>query len=495
MKKPNSMRTIAAMFTGLILGLPCCLAAEPSEARPVDPARRTATVRLIERTLPAVVSIRAFSPTGKPGEERINLGSGSVIHPAGFVLTNAHVVAGMTRGDATFNNGAMHALKIVVTMPHEDIALVKLDSKPDDKEPLPTLPLGRSDDLLLGEPVLSIGNPAGLVNTVSEGVVSGLKRSTTTEHTFLPTMIQTNAAISGGSSGGPLINVLGEQIGLITSRKADAENIAFAIAIDRVRETLAPMLSAEQRRGFLLGLGIDPLAGRARVAQVVADSPAAEMQPGDIVTSVGGLAVRHAIDYELALWERSPGETLTLDFERNGKPQSRQFTLKTLPLAKPAAETGLEPGLSFQVYQGVWTTLPKFADLQPSATGVAQQPSLPAVPAQPGGFGLVFTGLVKVPADGLYMFYTRSDDGSRLYLDDRLVVDNDGLHAARDGAGVVRLAAGLHSLTLAYFEASGDKLLELSYEGPGLTRQPIPSGAFFHRAKAAAAPATAGAKR
>ena len=114
------------------------------------------------------------------------------------------------------------------------------------------------------------------MSTVSEGIVSGLKQATSTEQAFLPVMIRTSAAISGGSSGGPLINALGQQIGVVTSRKADAENIGFAIAIDRVRQMLPVMLAAEERNGFQLGLAIDMLASAAKVVWV---APARRLRP------------------------------------------------------------------------------------------------------------------------------------------------------------------------------------------------------------------------
>jgi S1-C subfamily serine protease len=476
------MRTTLGLAVLLLLpGYSCNGARAAEESKPVAAARRTATVELIEHCLPSVVAIRAFAPTEKQNEERVNLGSGSIIHSAGFILTNFHVLQATTRGEVVLTGGETHAYRLIAGFAHEDLALIKIDTD----GPMPALALGRSDDLLLGEPVLAIGSPAGLVSTVSEGIVSGLKRSTSTEFAFLPTMIQTSAAISGGSSGGPLINALGDQIGVITSRKEGAENIGFAIAIDRLREVLPRMLAAEQRCGFRLGLEVDMLAPVAKVVAVAPDSPAAAagIAVGDVIESIEGVALRHGIDLHLALIACKPGQELALAVRRGAESSQRKATLAALPLAKPSPEAGLQPGLQFAGYQGLWKQVPDFAALKPVVSGIADKPAPGAYNSHPDQFALEFVGLVNVPADGLYTFFTRSDDGSRLLIDDRLLVDNDGLHPPREAAGLVRLAAGYHAVRLQYFEAGGDQVLQLSYEGPGLSKQEIPASAYRHQAK------------
>jgi len=475
------MRTMLALAVLLLLAGRWPGAAAAEEKPPIAAARRTATVELIERCLPSVVAIRAFAPTEKKSEERVNLGSGSIIHSAGYILTNFHVLQAATRGEVALAGGETYPYRLIAGFAHEDLALIKIDTV----GPLPALTLGRSDDLLLGEPVLAIGSPAGLVSTVSEGIVSGLKRSTSTEFAFLPTMIQTSAAISGGSSGGPLINALGDQVGVVTSRKEGAENIGFAIAIDRLREVLPRMLAAEQRFGFRLGLDVDMLAPSAKVAAVTPDSPAAAagIAAGDVIESVEGAAIRHGIDLHLALIGCKPGQELVLAVRRGSESQQLKATLAELPMATPMPESGLQPGLHFAGYQGTWKQVPDFGGLKPVVSGTADKPAAGVYNSHPDQFALEFVGLLKVPADGLYTLFTRSDDGSRLLIDNQLVVDNDGLHPPREVAGLVRLAAGCHPMRLQYFEAGGDQVLQVSYEGPGVSKQEIPPAAYRRQEK------------
>ncbi len=493
LRRLAQIRPIRVLFGRAILGLALAplggywllaqgFAQEAPQQLPIDPARRTPTVRLIERCLPSVVAIRAFSATDKPNEDRINLGSGTIIHPAGYILTNFHILQGAKRGEAALPGGGVFPYTLVAGFAHEDLALVKISSDAAH----PALPLGRSHDLLLGEPAIAIGSPAGLVSTASEGIVSGLKRSTSTEQAFLPTMIQTSAAISGGSSGGPLLNALGELIGVVTSRKADAENIGFAIAIDRVREILPAMLASEQRYGFQLGLTVDMLASSAKVVAVAPDSPAAMagIMPGDVIERIDGAAIQDGVAFQMALVERKPGEKLSLAMRRGQELRTADCVLAELPLIKPVADEGLEPGLNFAAWQGMWQQLPDFSQTSPAETGKAERPAANVYKSHPDHFDLELTGLLKVPADGLYTLLTRSDDGSRLYVDDRLVVDNDGMHPPRESAGMVRLLAGLHPIKLQFFESTGDELLQVWYEGPGVPKQEIPAAAYFRAVQA-----------
>jgi S1-C subfamily serine protease len=415
----------------------------------------------------------------EPGKFAFGAGSGTVVHPSGYILTNNHVVQSADNGEVAFYEGKAYRYRVVAQFPPEDLALLKIDAA----EPLVPLPMGRSDDLMLGEPVLVIGTPGGLAHTISTGIVSALQRSTATQDTFLPWVIQTTAATSGGSSGGPVINALGQQIGVVASRRIDAENVNFAIAADRVREMFPRMIAAEQRYGFLLGMEVDMLDEKAKVRVVTAGHPAAEagVRVGDVVCGMGEAAVRHGLDFHIGLIDKKPGDELSFQVRRGDKELTMRARLTELPLAEPVEKKNVAAGLRFAAYRGQWQQLPDFDVLTPLATGTAERPSTAAHP--PGGefFGLRFSGLVEVPADGLYTFYTRSDDGSRLYIDDKLVVDNDGLHPAAESAGLMRLKAGLHPIVVTFFEATGDELLDVAWEGPGVKKQQIPPAAYFHR--------------
>jgi hypothetical protein len=139
------------------------------------------------------------------------------------------------------------------------------------------------------------------------------------------------------------------------------------------------------------------------------------------------------------------------------------------------------------VFTGRWNKLPDFDQLKPVAKGTCNTFSHAAYPENADGkkqkeyYGLKFTGFVKVPADGIYFFYTKSDDGSRLYIGDRLVVDNDRPHPVAQMGGLVRLTAGLHPITVTFFERTEVELLEVYYEGPGLAKQQIPPKAVFFK--------------
>ncbi len=153
-------------------------------------------------------------------------------------------------------------------------------------------------------------------------------------------------------------------------------------------------------------------------------------------------------------------------------------------LRSPENPTGTVAGLNYSYYEGSWNSLPNFSGLAPLKTGTVTNFSL-APRNRNDQFAFRFTGYVQVPADGLYTFYTSSDDGSKLYIGNTLVVNNDGLHAARERAGTIRLRAGKHALTMTYFENSGSEALGVSYAGPGIAKRAIPATALFRAGSSA----------
>jgi S1-C subfamily serine protease len=463
------------------LGVGLVLNAEEPAKAPLaeDSPRRTETVRIIERCMPSVVAIRSYTPHKNPGVFYIHNGSGSIVHESGYILTNEHVVMNAVRGDVLLNDDRVVPYRIVARFRHEDMALLKIDVK----EKLASLPLGRSHDLMLGEPVLIIGSPGGLIKSVSTGIVSGLNRSTTTEHTFLPWMIQTSAASSGGNSGGPLVNALGMQIGVVTAEKKELEAVNFAIAIDRVREILPQMIAAEQRYGFWHGIQIDSLADSAKVTSVAPDSPAAEaeIQPGDVLHSLDQFDLRKGMDFHLALIDRKQGQAIKLHIARGEDERDVELKLAELPTAEPVEDKDMKNGLQFAAYEGQWQTVPDVAILKPVKQGTTNRPDINAHKPRGDNFALRYSSFVKIPTEGLYTFFTSSDDGSKLFIGERLVVNNDGLHPPRESAGVIRLKAGLHPITILMFEASGGEALSVSIEGPNLKKQEIAPESFFIR--------------
>ena len=335
---------------------------------------------------------------------------------------------------------------------------------------------------MLGEPVLIIGNPGGLIHSVSTGIVSGLNRSTALGGVFLPRMVQTSAAVSGGNSGGPLINALGEQIGVVTSKKLDGENINFAITADRVREMFPALVSAELRYGFALGVEVDMYASSGKVKEVRGDSPAAKagIEPGDVITQLAGKDIRHGIDFHLALIERKPGERLKVQLKRGEEEVLAEVELGVLELLEPVAEDGMKNGLRFEGFEGEWDALPDFDKLEAVASGEVEVPTEEAYKsANSEHYGLRFRGFLKVPREGLYTLSTTSDDGSRLTIGEQVVVNNDGLHGVLKRGGLIRLKQGLHPVEVTFFEQGGGEKLEVSWEGPDLPAQVIPKEAWF----------------
>jgi alpha-L-fucosidase len=173
--------------------------------------------------------------------------------------------------------------------------------------------------------------------------------------------------------------------------------------------------------------------------------------------------------------------TVSVRCFRDGKPVSgvaRTRFEKAAP--KPAANVGATlPGLRYTYFEGEWSLLPDFSALKPLAEG--ETPAFELTPRrQNDRFGFVYEGFVRVPQDGLYVFYTESDDGSRLAIDGQQVVLNDGQHAMQERRGEIALAAGLHPIRVDFFEKTGEEGLRVSYRGPGLAKQPIPIDALSH---------------
>lgn len=467
----------------LVLAACGCAGLRP---QPAESLRRTPLVQAFDRCKDSVVKFTAtrVEHTEKPGPDgkgttRVHTthtqwGSGCIIHPAGYVLTNSHMLQFQGRRVALLYDGRTCGVHLVADDPQNDLAVLRLESD----RPLKPIALGDSSRAMIGEPVFTIGSPFGISFTVAAGIISGLERSTNTEYASLSNMIQTDASINPGTSGGPLLNLAGEMIGLCTSNKKEAENIGFAISINKVRAVFADLIAAEGRYGFTLGLEVAS-EGAARVTKVAAGSPAeaAGVRVGDIVAAIGDAAIANNVDFHLALVGRKGGEALPLTLRRGGRRVQVAVTLGEVP-ARPADKVdGLAPGVVWRQYAGAWKTLPDFDKLTPAAVGTLPAFGLGGF-AGKENFALVLTGYVHAPAEGVYAFYVRSDDGSRLYLGERLVVDHDGLHASSEKRGFVRLAAGKHPICVQFFQAQGDAELKVSYEGPGVRKQEIPAAAL-----------------
>jgi putative serine protease PepD len=257
----------------------------------------------------------------------------------GEVLTNAHVVAGATSVRVLVaGERAPRVATVVGADPSADLALLALEGAGG----LPTAELGESSDVAVGDDVVAIGNALGLQGgpTVTRGIVSALDRSLETVVGALRGLIQTDASISSGNSGGPLVNVDGEVIGIntavaATNRTTSAENIGFAIAVDRVGPVVDALRGGSAANGPAGRLGVsggDPLDGTrgATVTAVVPGSAASDagIRAGDVIVRVGDKVVVDAASLSGAVRSYRAGEVVEVAILRDGRPLSLSATLE-----------------------------------------------------------------------------------------------------------------------------------------------------------------------
>ncbi len=468
-----SLRGLTVIALGGLMVM-AAWAQTPEAALPEDSPRRTPLVEAVAASSPAVVDIFGVTPMEEfPGSATLSVGTGSILHESGFIVTNAHVAETQGQQTISLHDGRQFAYRVICESQGEDLAIIKVDVD----EPLTAMTLGRSNDLMLGESVIVIGNPGGLAHTVTSGIISGLGRVTGGEDgSYLMDTIQTDAAINGGNSGGPLINMEGEQIGVIVAKQLETEGLGFAIPIDRLRQALPAMLSAEMRYGCAVGLTVDTF-GPGEVTAVEPGSPAeaAGIEVGDVITAVDSMDIRDGVHYYLALAERQAGEELAVTVLRDSRPLAMTVVLADVP-PLPSVQVdreSLTPGLTRALYEGDWDRLPAFDELEPVSASVVEAIGLEGV-EQADHFGMVFSGYVDVPQTGLYAFYVTSDDGARLYIGGELVVDNDGLHGVIEDSGMVRLEEGAHEIRVTFFEKAGDAVLGVAWQGPEGETSPLP---------------------
>ncbi|MEQ1506912.1 MAG: trypsin-like peptidase domain-containing protein, partial [Myxococcota bacterium] len=272
-------------------------------------------------------------------------GSGVVIDASGIVLTNAHVVEGARAITVTSSTGSAWTAQVVALEQDTDLAVLRVVGAPK----LPTIELGSSTDLMLGEPVIAIGNPLGLGLTVSTGVVSSIDRDVEIRSGLHQTFIQTDAAINPGNSGGALVNIDGQLIGINTAIRADAQGIGFAIPVDRATKIAGDLVNYGSIRAPWLGIELVDLdarrlqgtrlaAGAVLVSEVRKDGPAgAVLQPGDLIVTVDGHPVASRADLNARLAARKPGDASVVGYDRKGAGGQATVTSRSLPADAGAA--------------------------------------------------------------------------------------------------------------------------------------------------------------
>ncbi len=335
---------------------------------------------LYKRISPAVVNISTVGSGGQGGREGgsgtivTSEGAGFFIHPSGYLLTNDHVIDGAHDITVRTANDRVFKARVIGRDPRTDLALLQVDSK----GPFPIAPLGDSGKISPGEWVVAIGNPFGLSNTVTVGIVSAIGRSEVqpTGKPMLASFIQTDASINPGNSGGPLCNIRGEVIGINTAIRGDAQGIGFAIPSNMAKRLLPQLAKGRVERSFL-GLAfrevtpelakvlkLERVAG-AVVTEVGPGSPAdqAGLRAGDVLTSFDSQPVRAAGDLPWLAAQAGVHAKVPVELIRDGKTLTVQVQLQALPrpleLVEPprmlvppamAAQTTLAiPGLALTV--------------------------------------------------------------------------------------------------------------------------------------------------
>lgn len=314
-----------------------------------DANRRSPVVLATEKASPAVVTIfsaqevqRQFTPFGgdpffdeffrdffEPYRQRQtqrSLGSGVVIGPDGYILTNEHVILRSGEIEVQFADERKFSARLVGADSDSDLAVLKIDT---DKA-LPHLPLGDSDDLMIGETVIAIGNPFGLSHTVTTGVVSAVNRSLNANNRVYYDFIQTDASINPGNSGGPLLNIRGELIGINTAIYGRAQGIGFAIPVSRAKRIVQSLITHGAIEAPWVGVAVQNLTPElvshfslrnrngVLIRTVEPDSPAARagLQRGDVILSLNGRLLRSAEEYLQREREQNSGDTLRLRIMR-----------------------------------------------------------------------------------------------------------------------------------------------------------------------------------
>ncbi|MBI5442888.1 MAG: trypsin-like peptidase domain-containing protein [Deltaproteobacteria bacterium] len=322
-----------------------------------DDYRRSPIVRAVEQIGPSVVNIsaerlvmRRVSPLdfygfpGGGGRRSESLGSGVVLDASGIVVTNDHVISGASKIYVTTADGRELEAELLGADTDNDLAVLKVEGKG-----LKPVRLGTTADLMIGETAIAVGNPFGLSNTVTTGIVSALQRTVQGEGRTYTDFIQTDAAINPGNSGGALCNVLGELIGINTAIVGGANTIGFAIPVERVRRIADDLLRFGEVKPVWIGLrGTTLNVERARpsarglgmrVRSVYPSSPAegAGLEPGDVVISLNGRPVESREDFDTLLSAVAPGAPVTLGIRRGER--NRNVSMKA---ARVPADLGLE---------------------------------------------------------------------------------------------------------------------------------------------------------
>lgn len=300
------------------------------EAELLDAYSR-AVISVVEAVGPAVVGIRITVRPRPTAEEREGAGSGFIIAPDGYIVTNNHVVAGANQLTAVLTDGRELEARVVGTDPATDLAVVRVQDSG-----LPTATIGDSETLRVGQLAIAIGNPLGFQSTVSTGVISALGRNLRSPSgQLIENIIQTDVALNPGNSGGPLVDSHARVIGINTAMIHMAQGLSFAIPANTATWVVGELINNGTVKRVILGVAVQPRPVSRRVARrydltpasavevmsLLDDGPArqAGLKPGDIIVKFNDDAVTSADDLHRHLTRWPAGDTITLTILRNGR--------------------------------------------------------------------------------------------------------------------------------------------------------------------------------
>lgn len=299
-------------------------------------------IAIAQKVTPSIVGVKTYGTYNYWGQQITNqeLGSGSgiIFREDGYIVTNYHVIENATSVTVTLNDGTEYDARIVGSDSSSDLAVLKVEASG-----LPAADFGDSDELQIGELVVAIGNPLGYENTVTDGIVSGLNRQLT-NYTDTMTLIQTNAAINSGNSGGALVNSKGEVVGINSAKlvASNAEGMGFALSINEVKPILEELISKGHVSRPYLGVTINSnyqvdedtaekyeIPMGIQIADVVKGGPAdkAGLRAGDIIYKVDDTLIQSFEDLSDIIDNSQVGDQLRVLANRNGEKITANVTL------------------------------------------------------------------------------------------------------------------------------------------------------------------------
>jgi len=364
---PIGKKTGSALFVFVSLLLVLAL---PQTGCGLQSERESPVVRAVRKVGPAVVNISSsyevrkqsnpfsgfgmnpffeeffkdfFDPRFERRRQSTSLGSGVLIDgKRGFILTNAHVIGRAGKIKVVLQDEREFEAKIVGADPDSDLAVLKIDSEKD----LPSIEMGSSDDLMIGETVIAIGNPFGFSHTVTTGVISAINRSVRTEDKVFLDFIQIDASINPGNSGGPLLNINGDLIGINTAIYAKAQGIGFAIPINKAKKIISDLIQFGEVIQAWIGITVqkldDELAGYLKVPgkkgvviqAVEPQSPArrAGLREGDILLAIGKKKISSVQEYWSVKKTFAAGDALKARIWRDNKIETVSIKTRVFPM-------------------------------------------------------------------------------------------------------------------------------------------------------------------